>query len=299
MMRALLLFTLLCLPALASGQSLFAEGLAPLEGRSLQQARREAVEDALWHASAQLGVTIHSRSEAAAGEVIRDEIRLETGAEISRYEVMEEWEEEGLYHVQIRVDEARALCGEKIRIGAVQFPLVRPAQQRADGLHGLERGVPDALLHRLSLLQRVEPHRTRQAFWHEPGATGLPRPRDAGVRRRVQAIAREMEVDYLLAGAVVDVGHENLPRWGGWLQRHRRRAEVEIYLFKGDTGELVLQRRVSRPVEGEVLFDARVVFDSHRFRDSDYGRGFEWVLDRLAWHVATHLSSLAGADRRP
>lgn len=298
-MRALLLLILLCLPALASGQALFAEGLAPLEGRPLGQARREAVEDALWHASAQLGVTIHAHSESLDGRITADETRLETGAEISRYEIVDEWEEGDLYRVQIRVDEARALCGEDIRIGAVQFPLVRPAQQRADGLHGLERGVPDALLHRLSLLQRVEPHRTRQAFWYEPGATALPRPRDAEVRRRVRVIAREMDVDYLLAGAIVDVGHENLSRWGGWFQHHRRRAEVEIYLFKGETGELVLQRRVSRPVEGEVLFDARVVFDSHRFRDSDYGQGFEWVLDRLAWHVATHLSSLAGADRRP
>ncbi|MFP4684213.1 MAG: flagellar assembly protein T N-terminal domain-containing protein, partial [Ectothiorhodospira sp.] len=295
-MRVLILLVLWCLPALVAGQALTAQGMAPLEGRPLEQARRDAIEDALWHASAQLGVTIHSRSVTNEGGLATDETTLETGAEISRYDLVDEWEEDGFYRVQIRVDEARALCGERIRIAAVQFPLVRPDHQRADGLHGLERGVPDALLHRLSLIERVEPYTARHRFWFEPEVRGLPRPRAPEVRRRVREIAQETGADYLLAGAIVDVSYEEAGRWP-WNDHHRRQAEVEVYLFKGETGELVLHRRASRPVQGEVLFPSRVVFDSHRFRDSDYGQGFDWVLNQLARHISTHLSCLAGADR--
>lgn len=271
----------------AVAETIVAEGVASIRGDRVEQARRDAIEDALWYASAQLGLSVQTETLLANARILSDETTVSTDTLVSDFEILEEWRVEHTYHVRIRINAARALCGVEypMQIGAVAFPLLRPQQQRAPGLYGLEMGVPNEILHRLSLYPHIAPHRTeiRHLFELQPS---LPTPRSPAIRRRVQEIALDMEVDYVLAGVIVDIGWENV---GFLVNRYQRQAEVEVYLFAGDTGELLLQRRAGREASGRVVFDSRVFFGSQQFTQSDYGQAFAWVLDQLAGELQRFL----------
>lgn len=274
-------------PSLLQAKDLIVEGAAAFSGHGVAEARRLALEDALWQASAQLGAEIQGETLFGASDVLHEHITLRTRAQIPGYRVLDEWQDQDLYWVRILVDTQTASCGIRspARIGAIQFPLRYPAQQQAPGLHGLELGVPNEILHRLSLDPNLLPYRAevRSLFELKPD---LPNLRAATIRDRVQTIAREMEIDYLLAGMIVDVGWENI---GRLMHRFRRQAEVEVYLFDGVSGELLLQRRASREAKGSVVFNDSVAFGSQRFYQSDYGETFTWVLDQLSRDLRQRL----------
>ena len=272
----------------ASAELLVIEGAAPYHEGNRKEARREAVEDALWHASAQLGVVIRSEMVVRDGAVFSDDVSLTTEARVSQYRIVEEWQQDGLYWVRVQVDPHAIRCGIRFgaRIGALQFPLRHPHQNHLPGLHGLELGVPAALLRHLPSgpLRQASRLESRALFELYPT---LPNPLAASVRERVQEIAADLDVDYVLAGSITDIGWENV----GWpTRRLRRRAEVEVFLFDGSTGAVLLQRSAAREVQGEVLFPEPVSFDSRRFERSDYGRAFGEVIDQIGRDLRQRLT---------
>ncbi|EHQ51980.1 hypothetical protein ECTPHS_04763 [Ectothiorhodospira sp. PHS-1] len=290
-MKVLLLLALLCLPGAVLADVIFAEGVASSAGRSITEARRDALEDALWNASAQLGITVRGRSQVGEAAVIQDDTRLDTAARISRYDIVGEWQEGDIYHVRIRVDAAQALCGDPdARMGAVHFPLLQPHQQLTSSLNGIEPGVPNEILHRLSIRTGTPPRRAEHRRLLEP-LNGLPNPHAPEIRERARRLSQEMEVNYLLAGVIIDIGYENV---GLIRNTYLRRSEVEIYVFAGDTGELLLQRRAAREAKGDVLYPTPVAFGSRRFYESRYGEAFDWVLDRLSQEISGLLACPPG-----
>lgn len=268
------------------------EGAAPYQEHNLRESRREALEDALWHASAQLGVSIRSETVTRDGALLSDTISLSTEARVAHYEILSEWREGDVYWVRVQVDRRAIRCGIRTgaRIGVLQFPLRFPNQNIAPGLQGLELGVPAALLRHLppDSMRQTSRLESRALFERHPPP---PNPRDARLRERVREIAMDLQVDYLLAGSISDIGWENV----GWpMSRPQRRAEVEVFLFDGASGSLLLQRRAAREVQGEVVFREPVSFDSHRFESSDYGRAFAEVIERLGRELAQLLACDGG-----
>jgi len=272
----------------ASAELLVVEGAAPYHEGNRKEARREALEDALWHASAHLGVSVRSEMVVRDGAVLSDDISLTTEARFSHYRILEEWQDGDLYWVRVQVDPHAIRCGigYRARIGALQFPLRLPHQNHTPGLHGLELGIPAALLRHLpsGFMRETGRLESRAFFELYPFP---PNPRAASIRERVREVAADLEVDYVLAGSISDIGWEN----AGWLtQRPRRRAEVEIFLFDGASGALLLQRSAAREVQGDVVFREPVFFDSRRFATSDYGRAFGEVIDQLGRDVGQYLT---------
>ena len=287
-MRLLALIVLMCLPGMAFGESFVADGVASTANQSVQEARREALKDALWSASAQSGITIRGEVGLHRGVVVSDESRFRIGTHISRYEVISEGQEGDFYRVKVRVDEVQTGCGALMgmRIGAVSFPLLKPHQNTLMGVAGVEMGVPNEILHRVGINTPLEVHRAAHRRLFFPLNGNLPNPRATEVRERVKMIAEDMEVDFLVAGIVLDIGYESV---GILRNRHSRRAEVEIYLFEAGSGELMTQRRAARESRGDVLVASRVSFGSQRFYESDYGEGFGWVMDTLSQEILSTL----------
>ncbi|SEP58463.1 Flagellar assembly protein T, N-terminal domain [Ectothiorhodospira magna] len=286
-MKVLLLLALLWLPGAAMADVIFAEGVASSAGRSVTEARRDALEDALWNASAQLGVTVRGQSRIGEAVLVEDDTQLETTARISRYEIVGEWQEGDVYHVRIRVDAAHALCPDEIRMGAVHFPLLRSHQQVTSSLSGIELGVPNEILHRFSLRTDTSPRRAEHRLLLEEPLTTLPNPHAPAIRERVRRLAQEWDVTHLLAGVIIDISYENI---GLIRNTYLRRAEVEIYVFDGETGDLLIQRRASREAKGDVLYPIPVTFGSQRFYESEYGAAFRWVLDYLSQEITGLVS---------
>lgn len=290
-MKVLLLLALLWLPGVALADVIFAEGMAPTAGKSITEARRDALEDALWNASSRLGITVRGISRVSEAAITQNEIHLETAARISRYDIVGEWQEGDVYHIRIRVDAAQALCGDPdARMGAVHFPLLQPHQQLTSSLNGIEAGIPNEILHRVSLNAGTPSRRAEHRRLLEP-LNGMPNPHAPEIRERVRRLAQEMEVNYLLAGVIIDIGYENI---GLIRNTYLRRSEVEIYVFAGDTGELILQRRAAREARGDVLYPTPVAFGSKRFYESRYGEAFSWVLDRLSQEISGLLACPPG-----
>lgn len=288
-MRGFVLIVLLWWPALVVGEAIVAEGVASTTIQSVPEARREALKDALWSASSQSGTTIRGEIRLSQGVVVSDDSRFRIGTHVSRYEVISEGQEGDLYRVQVRVEETQTGCGALagMRIGAVSFPLLKPHQHTLMGVTGVEMGVPNEILHRVGVNTPLEVHRAAHRRLFPPLNGNLPNPRSDRVRERARGIAAELGVDFLVAGVVLDIGYESV---GMLRNRHSRRAEVEVYLFKAESGELMGQRRAARESRGDVLVSSRVSFGSQRFYESDYGEGFGWVMDILSQEILSTLN---------
>jgi hypothetical protein len=173
---------------------------------------------------------------------------------------------------------------QSMRVGAVHFPLAQPRQLDSEGAYGFEQGVPNEVLQRLAFDPGVQVRRAEVRLLFEP-RLGHPDPRRQEVKSRVRALSRQWNVDYLLAGVLVDIGWKP-----GWVRSlNQRQAEIEIFVFAGDSGEVILQQRAGGVAIGNVLHNRRIEFGSQAFFLSDYGRVFDTVINELVASIRTHV----------
>lgn len=290
-MRMLLLLLLWSAMAVAKADGVLVEGMAATAGKTLSDARRQALADALWNASIRHGVSIESQSRVGSGVLVSDDVILQTNADFPEFQVIDENVRDGVLHLQIKVGTGQR-CGKPggVRVGAVRFPLLRPEQQLSSDIQNFDEDVPNEILYRLSLHKAIVPFRAENHVVYDANEDTTRRtlnPLDRSVRDRVTTVSKQIESDYLLAGVIVDVGYQKA---GPWSSTYRRQAEVEVYLFEGATGKLIMQRRFAADAVGEVFFPADVVFGSKRFYESDYGKAFGWVLDEHAKAILEALN---------
>ena len=298
-MRALLLILLCSAMAVATAEGVLVEGMAATAGKTLSDARRQAVADALWNASIHHGVSVNSQSRLGAGVLVSDDVILQTSTDFPEFQVIDETVREGVLRLLIKVGTGQR-CGKPggVRIGAVRFPLLRPEQQLSSDIQNFDEDVPNEILYRLSLNKAIVPFRAENHVVYdvsEDATRTTLNPLKRSVVDRVKTVAKHIESDYLLAGVIVDIGYQKV---GPWSSAYRRQAEVEVYLFEGATGKLIMQRRFAADAVGDVFFPADVVFGSKRFYDSDYGKAFGWVLDEHAKAILEALNCRTDDDAR-
>ena len=178
---------------------------------------------------------------------------------------------------------------QSLRVGAVHFPLAQPRQLDSEGVYGFEQGVPNELLQGLAINPGLQVRRAEVRQLFDP-RLGHPDPRHPQVRSRVRSLAQQWNVDYLLAGVVVDIGWQP-----GWVRSlNRRQAEIEIFMFAGQSGEVILQQRAGGTAIGNVLHNRRIEFGSQAFFQSEYGKVFDAVLTELLQSLRTHVFCVSG-----
>ncbi len=126
----LILIFSISLPTLGDeGVTVEVEGIAPITGDNLINVKEMAVTDALRKAVEQvIGLLVDSHSESKNYQIIQDTIKINSAGYVSKYEVLNEWQEQDYYKVFARVTVKRDAL--KQSVDSFKLTLVRAGKPR-------------------------------------------------------------------------------------------------------------------------------------------------------------------------
>ncbi len=291
---------LLALAALLFSVAAFAatvevEGAALIDGDGLEQARRLAVQDALYKAEESAGVAVTSGTIRGGDGKLREDSRIRPAGSVVNPVILKEWREGGTLYVRIRAevvvrDDARPNPSFRKKIAVTQFHVAHPLQ--VQDIDNIWNGYPLALLQRIEASGQFLPVQT--SGWPALGRLALPLDRNQN-RETVRLLADQSGAQFVLSGIVHDAGADGptsaamkfLTRDAG-----SRRIEVEIFLHDGVTGALIAHFRAQESIAGNDAVGRDKPFGSAAFFTSPFGQAVSRLLDRQAHFIAAEVGRL-------
>lgn len=254
-------------------------GSAPIIGADIEQARQAAIDDAITKASLQLR---QNKTESLL---------------VSDLKVVDEWQEEGVYHVQVlALSSPHSACQSRFRkrIVATAFPAVHTGHISGSDTQDLYNGIPREITnHLMESGDFIAINLTDTNLYDQPDlAPELP----GGVRRAdsvVLSIAKQHNAQLLLSGVIRDFKIESTEyvRGSGVLAMvksamrdyvARRSIGIDVYVYDGFTGAIVFQRRYTDSILGDVSLPQGYVVGSERFDATPAGHAIGNIVEQAS-----------------
>ena len=182
------------------------------------------------------------------------------------------------------------------RVAVTAFPLVKKDDATIGGLQDVQRKLPQRLHKHLADEARVLPlSATDRRLFTSVADAPTQRQPDNSLTRAAE-LTRAMDVQFVVTGVVRDMGVADAGSWGTSKLRQwgralgggdrGRRFVVDLFVYDGLSGALVLDKRFE--TEGEWGFEPsrRVGFGTHEFDRSDYGANVNEVIAQMANKVS-------------
>lgn len=324
----LLALATLLISSAAAAQSIEAEGLAALDAGGMEQARQEAIQDALQQAAINAAARVEASSDIDAAGRLQESVRVTPAAVISSHTVLREWRTDGLLHVQIRAEirpqeeivappntnqKAPARTpGFKKKIAVTRFHVVNSLQ--VEDIANIWDGYPLELLRRLEMLGNVLPVNSVASLLSAGSEPIVDSPANQDMIRR---IAEQTGSQLVISGVILDAGFGGgtiRPYWG-WQGKEdgarselalpwpniavglkpgpsERRLEVEIFLHDGLTGALVARHRASTEADGRVTVGRDKPFASAAFFATPFGKSTDRLINTQVEAISNELACL-------
>ncbi len=314
-----------------------AEGMASLES-GLVAARQQAIEDAVRQMAMTHAGTLQATSRLDNGELTESSM---TGPLTlpGTPRVLQESQRDGLLFVTVEVDTAEPVSAAEAPNASANQACARPATpagrfltrrlvstyfevaqpQDAGDLGNLATWLPSELSRRLNALRDVRALDAGNVSLFPGGKVQEPWQASDAVRD----IGRREEVQFVLAGRVLDTGvTRKEPRLGAFggasgseaglyytgplaglfgasarVVPVERRFAVEYWLYDALTGGVLATATVATTARGAVHDSSLRVFDLSRFQQNDYGRSVATLLDGVAGKLANTMHCLPFAAR--
>ncbi len=314
-----------------------AEGMASLES-GLVAARQQAIEDAVRQMAMTHAGTLQATSRLDNGELSESSM---TGPLTlpGTPRVLQESQRDGLLFVTVEVDTAEPVSAAEAPNASASQACARPATpagrfltrrlvstyfevsqpQDAGDLGNLATWLPSELSRRLNALRDVRALDAGNVSLFPSGKVQEPWQASDAVRD----IGRREEVQFVLAGRVLDTGvTRKEPRLGAFggasgseaglyytgplaglfgasarVVPVERRFAVEYWLYDALTGGVLATATVATTARGAVHDSSLRVFDLSRFQQNDYGRSVATLLDGVAGKLANTMHCLPFAAR--
>ena len=325
-------FWLLALAALlvssaATAQSIEAEGIAALDAGGMEQARQEAIQDALQQAAISAAARVEASSTMDAAGRLQESVRVTPAAVISSHTVLREWSADGLLHVQIRAEvqpQEKATPANaspkapartpnlKKKIAVTRFNVVNSLQ--VEDISNIWDGYPLELLRRLEMLGNVLPVNSVSSLLSAGSTPIVDSPAN---RDMIRSIAEQTGSQFVISGVILDAGFGGgtiRPYWG-WQGREsgtrseialpwpnlaaglkpgpsERRLEVEVFLHDGLSGALIARHRTSAEADGRVTVGRDKPFASAAFFATPFGQITERIIDTQVETISNDLACL-------
>lgn len=284
-----------------------ASGQAPVEFGDREKALAEARSHALRDAALKLQAQVASEETVENGVLTHSRLTVSSQARAREVRVLSERFDGGYALVTIEADMvAGGLCAASAaqdlrkRLAIAGFPLAQPAGAELGDLLDAERALPEYLYQQFLSGSRVEPVSITQRQLYDD-VRNTPAVMEADNRlHRSLAVAREMNVQFVLGGVIRDLGPVDKQAWGtsvldGWKRRlgmgdHDRRFAVDVVVHDGFSGSPILERRYETRAEWDADRHARVGFMSPAFQQTAYGKAVRRLLDEAAADISEELS---------
>jgi len=256
---------------------------------SINQAREDALKDALRQASLHAGASIRSTQLMMGGEMQQDEINLRSQARIRDVEVLHEGERNGFYQVNLKVDvEPEAMCAASDQhyrkaIAVAGFGLARPEQATLGRLQNIEQDLPRTLINQLNRGRAVQAlDATRLSLFRDPRRAPSW---ETGQKRLTTsvALATQLGAQYVVSGVVRELGEAGETQVkpdpsGSWaallgLQKSatERRFVADVFIHDGLSGAMLFQRTYEATGAWTEERSANTGFASPKFWRTPYG----------------------------
>lgn len=275
------------LPAFAL--SVEVEGTAPVTNGAKGKARLAAINNAIQQAAIQNSSEVSATSTMANSTITGESARLRSSGRVSKVGVVEEWEEDGIYHVLIRADvDAKggtetANNGYRKKIAFTQL-LVLDRASAAD-LPYVEVDLPRLLRKEMESRYGVIGVDVTQHVLAEPAATSY-QTKAIPERDLVARVAKEWGVQFIVSGVIADVGITKDTLGSS------RRFEFEVLLFDGVSGTLLARSRYNETVVGADLVPDGTKIGSSEFLAIPYGAAIRQILQRASNNVFAEIERL-------
>ncbi|WP_221800849.1 flagella assembly protein FlgT [Oceanobacter mangrovi] len=259
-------------------------------GQSVNQAREEALKDALRQASLQAGASIRSTQMLTGNEMDQDEIQLRSQARIRNVDVIEEGEYQGLYEVSLKVDvEPEAMCAAteqhyRKAIAIAGFGLARPMQATLGQLQNIEQDLPRLLVNQLNrgrFIQALDA--TRISLYQDPRRAPSLETSQQRLTTSV-ALATQLGAQYVVSGVVRELGEAQSQGRvapaanGSWaalvgLEKAppQREFVAELFIHDGLSGAMLFQRSYETKGAWTPKPNAMIGFGTPAFWQTPYG----------------------------
>ena len=290
--------SLMSLMLAASVHAVILEGVghASIHDDDLASARAEARNAAMRDLALQYEAQVNTSDTMENGVLTQSRMRLASSAKARNVKVIDEHRSGNLLRVTVRGDisAGTASCegGEaarlKKRVAVTGFPLLYPDQARVGRIDDAGEILPQLLqqgLRETGSLQVFSTTSTRLFA----DLLNAPTMQEGGNRlTNVIQVAREMGVQFVVTGAIRDIGVADPAAWGSSvldkMQRSigasdmRRRFAVDMVVLDGFSGSPVYQQHFETAADWNAGPGISAGFGSAGFRKTHYGEAVAGVI---------------------
>ncbi|MFT7339466.1 MAG: hypothetical protein ACI92B_002804 [Marinobacter maritimus] len=300
--RLALWCSLMPLMLASSAHAVVLEGVghANIHDDDLTSARAEARNAAMRDLALQYEAQVSTSDTMENGVLTESRMRLASSARARNVKVIDEHRSGNLLRVTVRGDisAGKASCdgGEagrlKKRIAVTGFPLLYPDQARVGRIDDAGEILPQLLQQDLRETGNLQVFSTTSTHLFSD-LLNAPTVQQGGNRlTNVIQVAREMGVQFVVAGVIRDVGVADPAAWGSSVldkmkrgigaSDMRRRFVVDMVVLDGFSGSPVYQQRFETAADWNAGPGSAAGFGSEGFRKTHYGEAVAGVIGDMA-----------------
>lgn len=289
MKLAILFITAMMLATGARAVVLEGIGHATIHNNDVDSARQEARKAALRDVSLQYEARISSRDTMENGVVTESRLQVDSSSRARSVKVVDEYRRGNTLRVTVRADMSEsASCsageagGLRKRVAVTGFPMVYPDQARIGRIDDAGEILPQLLQADLRDTGNFQVFgATTQRLFSDL----LNAPTQQKFNNRltnVIQVAREMGVQFVVAGVIRDVGVSDPDAWGSSIidrmQRgvgaanQNRRFVADLMIYDGFSGAPIYQERFAAEARWDAGPGSSDGFGSAGFQETHYGR---------------------------
>lgn len=307
MKLAISVITMLMLAANVQAVVLEGVGHATIYNEDVDSARQEAKKAALRDVSLQYEARISSRDTMENGVVTESRLQVASSSRARSVEVVDEYRRGNMLRVTVRANMSEGdSCGAggaselRKRVAVTGFPMVYPDQARIGRIDDAGEILPQLLQADLRKTGNLQVFgATTQSLFSDL----LNAPTQQKFNNRltnVIEVARELGVQFVVAGVIRDVGVSDPDAWGSSvidrMQRgigavnQNRRFVADLMIYDGFSGAPIYQERFATEARWDAGPGSSDGFGSAGFQETSYGQAVGGLMKDMTSAVNNALA---------
>ncbi|WP_299807239.1 flagellar assembly protein FlgT [uncultured Shewanella sp.] len=270
-----------------------ASGQAQINDNNVNQARENAIHQAISYATLQSGARFSSQQTVKNGQLVNDSFTLKQQAQSQNVELVSELIEDGQITVNVRIDMIEPLndtCQATQLKAAILIPqaLIKDRTQLRYGNLGLfEQNLSERLA---STLEQSASNSF--PLTHANERLDIDQALvDVRGYRLPSWLSEITDSQYILLPEIIDISTEPFTTTLGlWDNDPMRNFHIRVSLFHGISGEKIWSQQYSQSAEWEFKRQQTVNSNSENFWSSEYGQAIDQVLAKVSHDIDSSLN---------
>jgi hypothetical protein len=288
--------SLLLLSSPSKSQLYEAQGQALIQNNNTEQARTQAMENALKKALLVAGASVSSVQQVVNGLLTQDEISIRASGNVNAIELIDEIYADNTITVTIRADifpqESQCFSADFRKSLLLTKSYLKHRQQANIGeIYAID----SAPIEKLSSLIKKNSHYVdiKSSTKHTTAFSRYNKSiQIEQIKQLSMTLADNTDSHYVLYSEIDDVSFngEATNKWQFW-QRHvfDRNFAISIYLYNGSNGEAIFQKTYQNFAPWEFNKREQVDINSHNFWQSKYGKMVTTTLDSVVKDIDENI----------